>query len=415
MDRDDILYKQDNAEKQAIEIVNEFSENNQCPFMRYSLLWTAFNSILNSRFEIGRRRRHPLLQIGSKYVKGDYYISWGVHSDAIKQMFSNRGIECINLRLTSGRIGLRRNGTLYIPLHRSAKAYYAGKHGIEHNFRTLLDNMSFDEGYFRKFLNSMFSKNSPRFIMMNEDRTKFARILIEQARSFDIRIFVVQHGLTPAVSCNHIPFANESFAPLHADYICAWGSQSRGFLIENNVSPQNIIVTGNASALKKSGSGKGHGVVIIDQQFLGQEKEMEYTYSTLIEGFEKEDIDYRIYLRGTYNYHYLAGKIPDHRLIQWKQGSIGEVIDRSRVVVGFYSSAIVEAALNKKHVIAYDALRRGDVMGFSKAGISVSSSPGEICSMTENDEHNDYSTEFILYETGSRAAEKIVNAVMERV
>lgn len=415
MDCDDILKKQDNAEKQAIDIVNKFSENNHCPFMRYSLLWTAFNTILNSRFEIGRRRSYPLLQIGSKYVKGDYYISWGVRSDAMKQMFSIRGIECINLRLTSGRIGMMRNGTLYIPLHRSPKVHYTGKHGIEYNFRTLLENMSFDEEYFRNFLSSMFSKNRPRFIMMNEDRTKFARMLIEQARSFGISIFVVQHGLTPAVSCNHIPFANESFAPLHADYICAWGSQSRDFLIDNNVRPQSIIVTGNASALKKPGSGEGDGVVIIDQQFLGQNKEMEYTYSSLIENLEKEDIDYRVYLRGTYNYHYLSRKIPDYRLIQWKKGAIGEVINNSRVVVGFYSSAIAEAALNKKHVIAYDALRRGDVMGFFKAGISVSSSPGEICSMIRHDEHTDYRTEYFLCETGRRAAEKIVNAVMERI
>ena len=405
---------QDNAEERSIEIVNAYEKKHRCEFMRYSLLWTAFHSIMNSDYEMGRSRRYPLKILGSSRTAGNNYINWGVQNKYLKQMFQNKGIKCLNLRLTSARVGLRRGDTLAIPLHRSARKLYTGKRGLDNNFSTLMDNMSHDEQYFRNIISGILKMNKPRFIMMNEDRTKFARLLVEEAHKNSITVFVIQHGLTPATPHNHIPFANESFAPLNADYICAWGDQSREYLIRNGVSKERIAITGNGAINREAADIRSNTVTVIDQQFIGQRDEMEYTYRGLINALNKAHIDYRIYLRGTYNAQYLERIAPD-RIRHWEKGAIRDIMRKSRAVIGFYSTAIIEAALQNTHVIAYDALHRGDVMNFGSAGIEVYNSSDDLISAVGDTKALHYKLDEIIHSYGRNADINIFNTIMEKI
>ena len=89
----------------------------------------------------------------------------------------------------------------------------------------------------------------PTAIVVDQDGTPFARALVQLARARGIKTFVVQHG---------VPFVSFGFAPLEADYICAWGETSRQQFLGWGIADERIFVTGSPAhdALKQPRSSR---------------------------------------------------------------------------------------------------------------------------------------------------------------
>ena len=85
-------------------------------------------------------------------------------------------------------------------------------------------------------INQALDTIRPAMVVVDQDGTPFNRALIAGARARGLRTFVVQHG---------VPFVSFGFAPLEADYICAWGDTSRQQLTHWGVSPDRVLVTGS--------------------------------------------------------------------------------------------------------------------------------------------------------------------------
>lgn len=76
----------------------------------------------------------------------------------------------------------------------------------------------------------------PTHVVLDEDQTPFARLVVGAARRAGARSWVVQHG-APGVSFG--------FAPLEADRVAVWGESSRRQLVAWGVSDYQIAVTGS--------------------------------------------------------------------------------------------------------------------------------------------------------------------------
>ncbi len=76
----------------------------------------------------------------------------------------------------------------------------------------------------------------PAVVVVDQDQTPLNRLLVAAARERRIKSFVVQHG---------VPFVRFGYAPLEADYFCAWGLSTRDALLRWDVQDERILITGS--------------------------------------------------------------------------------------------------------------------------------------------------------------------------
>ena len=415
----EIRDRQDENEHKAITITDEYTAKYpEKSYMRYSFLWAAFNTLNNSEFRVRKREYKKFIFANNISVNKRYFINWGIDNKKILNQFERAGYSAIKIKLTQRAFGLMIKNTIYYPMHRGRyKSSNNQDASIEENFNSIEENMKYDEVHLRNSFRTLMEGKRPEFIIVNEDRTKYVRLLIETAGALGIKVFTVQHGLTPIVMDNHIPFANESFAPLNGDYICCWGENSKKYLIDNNVPQEKIIITGNADAdihVKQTESAYRR-ILVIDQQYIGQDEEMIYTYNKLLKCLDSNEIDYYIYMRGQYNYDYLKNVCKPGSLIKWQKGMIHHYMNLADKVVGFYSTAVLESLLSGTDAVSFDALQRGDVMGFKESGIPVVSDCRELADILASGPLKKTYLDNHFSQISDYAAKNIFDAVMERI
>ncbi len=76
----------------------------------------------------------------------------------------------------------------------------------------------------------------PQAVVVDEDATPFARVVVAAARGQGVPSWVVQHGA---------PYVRFGFVPLEADSICVWDQASATQLTRWGVSPERIVITGS--------------------------------------------------------------------------------------------------------------------------------------------------------------------------
>ncbi len=76
----------------------------------------------------------------------------------------------------------------------------------------------------------------PAVVVVDQDATPLNRLLVAAARERRIKSFVVQHG---------VPYVRFGYAPLEADYFCAWGMSTRTTLLPWGVNDERILITGS--------------------------------------------------------------------------------------------------------------------------------------------------------------------------
>lgn len=75
----------------------------------------------------------------------------------------------------------------------------------------------------------------PGCVVLDQDATPLARVVVAEARRGGVPSLVVQHGA---------PCVRFGFAPLAADRFCAWGEPARRQLLDWGIDAERIVVTG---------------------------------------------------------------------------------------------------------------------------------------------------------------------------
>ena len=88
-------------------------------------------------------------------------------------------------------------------------------------------------------IDAHFGRVRPEAIVLDEDATPMARAAVAVARRHGAHSSVVQHG---------VPGCRFGFAPLAADRILVWGQSSRQRLVDWDVPPERIRITGSPQA-----------------------------------------------------------------------------------------------------------------------------------------------------------------------
>ncbi|MEJ5307724.1 MAG: hypothetical protein WHT27_05450 [candidate division WOR-3 bacterium] len=340
--------------------------------LRYSLLWATYDSF--SENFIYRKKKKNLFSVNLKIKnpKEPFFLSFGNLPFGIIDKFFEKKINNITVRITSSPFGFSDERNLvYSRMGRfpiSIKKF-DGEHEIENLYKDIIQDNYYDLERFKKMLQKYFSKNLPLFVLVDEDRTKFKKVLIEHFKKEGIKTFVFQHGITPIFESS-LPMIKESFAPLNADFFVCWGKASYIYL--KNFIPENrIIIGGNPTfEIKCDKTEEEIDLLLIDQQFLGFEEEFEYVYKKIAKMFERLDVNFKVYLRNEYNIRFLKKIFSEDKLIKWGKGKIKRFIERSKIVSGFYSTALLEAMFFCKPVILFDFLNRGDFLGLTKSGMA---------------------------------------------
>ncbi len=340
--------------------------------LKYSLLWATFDSV--SRKFLYRKKKKNLFSINLKIKdpKGPFFLSFGNLPSSIRDKFFEKKINNITIKITNSPFGFFDGQNLvYSRIGRfpiSIKIVDRG-YEMENLYKDIVQDNYYDLERFNKLLQKYFSKNLPLFVLVDEDRTKFKQILVEYFKMQGVKTFVFQHGITP-ISESGLPMIKESFAPLNADFFVCWGNAS--YLYLKNFIPENrIIIGGNPDfEINCDKTERDIDLLLIDQQFIGFEEEFEYVYKKIAEMLEGLKINYKVYLRNEYNFHFLKKIFSESKLIRWKKGKIKEFIGRSKIITGFYSTALLEAMFFCKPVMVIDFLNRGDFLGLTKSGMA---------------------------------------------
>ncbi len=426
VNKDKVLNMQNEWERKAKHITDKFIKSNpEFDEMNYSFLWTAYHTLRNNGFKLlsKNEKKHYFL---SGKVNGKYFIQRGIKKELLKKIEKN-GIRSHNFYITSKNIGFQLPNKTIFPLsYKNMKCdidFKLENNTINSNFKTLINNNFADMKRLNDLLIKMFNHNKPRFIILSEDRTKYNRIIVKAARQFRVPVFILQHGITPKVKANQMPFANESFAPLYGDYILVWGENAKQYLREIGINENRILICGNPNYnIVSNKIARKKELLIIDQQFIGQKNEMELSYKPLIEVLNNNKIPYKIYLRMEYNKKYIEGLINSKCIIKWKKGLIKKIIKEYSLTLGFYSTAIMESVINLTPSISFDSMNRGDVMGFHSKYLKCITDVDEIVKVyktminisPEMDNVKEDIENHIAY-YGEDAAKKIVNSIYGKI
>lgn len=369
----EILEKQKEATARSIEYTEDLIEPvSQLKIFQYSLLWTIYRTMTDENYRFNSKIPRPAILFSGKLPPERYYLYSGNIPAGIIEELEQNSIQGMDLRLTGMGIGYIVSKVLKFPRSFKYKNIYQGKdkRRAEHNIRELINSNIVDIERFSSVLDKLFCERKPLFILLDQDRTKFRRIIAMKARQHSVPVYVIQHGMTPACTDNSIPFANESFFPLYCDRIFTWGKHAAHYLTDGGVNPQNIIVAGNPYIPDiETNIIPSDELLIIDQQFEGQEDERELSYRKLIDILKSSGREYSIYLRNEYNRDFLTNIAGRERILSWSKNSAPANIMKHRITVGFYSSALIESIALNRPAVACDFMGRGNVMGFEGRGL----------------------------------------------
>jgi len=381
MNRDELREKEKQNYFKTLKITkNLIAENPDLKELEYSFNWALF-SHFNSNSQYSSKKENNSMFAKLSMPKRGYFIYFGDIDGKIINKLESEGLISLRIRLTKQKIGYSTENEIVFPQsYKKTKIIIKGdydksvKSEIE---KIACDNLS-DLNRFKKEVGRLFKKQKPAFVLLDEDRTKYKYSLADIAGEANVKSFVIQHGITLKKIGSGVPFADESFAPLHSDYFLCWGGNALEYM---NLSPKakgRVFITGASKmSFNEKYSEKKNPLLIIDQQFLSQEAEREFAYETLISELDREKIDFRIYLRMNHNRNYLE-RLTDKRVIEWRRGTILKNISESKCVLGFTSTALLESLYSYTPAISYDYLGFKDQIGFASDVSSSSSSLKEI-------------------------------------
>ncbi|HAF08053.1 MAG: hypothetical protein QME48_04995 [bacterium] len=348
--------------------------NPQFKNLWYSFLWVTYDSF-SKRFKYRKKKKNFLsINLKLKNPPQKFFLTFGNIPSGIVDHLTEKNIENVSVKLTDKPCGFF-NGKNFIysrvgrmPFYLDAKRI-TFKDEIEKIYREIIFDNYPDLVRFEFLIEKLFSKNLPSFILVDEDRTKFKRVLIEYFRKKRVKSFVFQHGITPFDETIPLPMMKESFTPLNADFFICWGEHSYSYL-KNFIPEDRLIIGGNPNyEIEKNDGVNDIDILIIDQQFIGFEEEFEYVYKRVFDILKNLNVNYMVYLRNEHNYSFLKRIFSKKKLIKWEKGKIKKVIANSKIITGFYSTALLEAILLCKPVIMIDFLKRGDFLGLTRSGM----------------------------------------------
>ncbi|MDD3804475.1 MAG: hypothetical protein PHW02_08865 [bacterium] len=310
-----------------------------------------------------------------------YFVSFGNIPSGFSELLKKEGIGEFKIKLTKSFAGMtHERGMLFSQRYKKSKVKFVstGEFKADLAAERIAEDHLNDLSRFRNEAERVFSRRKPEFVLLDEDRTKYKRVLTEEASKAGVRTVVMQHGITMEHLNSGIPFADDSFTPLYADSFFCWGEKSLRYMEEKPENSGKIIVGGSPNlSFCFNGERKVRDVVIIDQQFQSVEEERSLAYEELIKMLESSNIDYAIYLRMEHNRDYLT-KLTGGKVIDWRRNGVREEIRKSRVAIGFTSTALIESLYQGVPAISYDYMENGDVLGLEGGAISSVSSTGEI-------------------------------------
>ncbi|MGE3062602.1 MAG: hypothetical protein AB7T10_03115 [bacterium] len=377
MNRDELREKEKQNYFKTLKITkNIITENPDLKELEYSFNWAIF-SHFNSNSQYLSKRENKSIFARISMPKKRYFIYFGDIDRKIIEKIESEGLVSFKIKLTRQKIGyVTENEIVFPQTYQKTKIIIKGdydksvKNEIE---KITADNIS-DLNRFKKEVGRLFKKSKPAFVLLDEDRTKYKYALADIASEFNIKSFVIQHGITLKTNNSGVPFANESFAPLHGDYFLCWGRNAFEYMNLFPKSKGRVFITGSSKmSFNEKNAERKNPLLIIDQQFFSQEAERKFAYETLVSDLNRENMDFRVYLRMNHNRNYLK-KLTDGRIIEWKRGSIKNNISESKCVLGFTSTALLESLYSYTPAISYDYLGFNDQIGFfSKVSLSSSS------------------------------------------
>lgn len=387
--------------------------------LHYSIVWSIFNRLASGK-GTERKRERIVIMPRISAPERDYVIVMGsIHENILKKL-NDRGMDRRLLRVTNRRIGfVTANRILFPRTYRNigpAPEIRTGNGDIDADVSNIIANDMHDLEDFRNMLNREFSRKKPMLILMDEDRTKYKRMLAQAGIENGIRTIVIQHGATPSRYNSGVPLSDESFTPLIADIFIAWGNTALNYMVQSGNDEAKIKIGGNP-AMKREKNRGGKGILVVDQQFIGQDDERREAYRMLIHDLTESGLDFRIYLRNKYNRGFFRKYFPDVEIIEWERGKLYSEMDRSEYIAGFHSSALIEALFRQKPVLSYDYAGRGDILSITgNAGACVK--PGSLkfeLDRVKNASDDDFRKETQMHVSymGNEAAEKIAGILQD--
>lgn len=393
--------------------------------LKYSLLWATYDSFSENFLYKKKRKNLFSMNLKIKNPKEPFFLSFGNLPRSIQEKFLEKKINNITVKITNSPFGFFDGQNLVysrigrVPI--SIKVVDI-EYKIGNLYKDIVQDNYYDLERFEKMLQKYFSKKLPLFVLVDEDRTKFKHILVEYFKEKGVKTFVFQHGITP-ISESCLPMIKESFAPLNADFFVCWGNAS--YLYLKNFIPENRIIVGGNPAFEINCSKIEEDIdlLLIDQQFIGFEEEFEYVYEKIAKMLKGLDTNFKVYLRNEYNFQFLKKIFSENKLIKWEKGKIKELIKRSKIVTGFYSTALLEAMFLCKPVIVIDFLNRGDFLGLTKSGMAeISSDETDFRKLYEkffeksfNKDYVENKLKFFVEYVGETSSNFIVEKILERL
>jgi len=368
MNRDELREKEKENYSKILRFThNLISKYPELKELGYSINWGLF-SFINSGSEYVLKKEKNKLFLPLSFPNKKYFITFGSINLKVLDSFIADEISLFQIKLTKKPIGIRTSKGLFFP-QRYAKSQikinsFLENQLIEQSRKIAEDNIK-DISLFKNELRMILKRAKPLFILLDEDQTKYKRALVSIANEYNIRSFVLQHGITLKERKNGVPFANESFQPLNADIFLCWGKRSYDYMSSFEKMKERVFIAGSPKMFFDNEQHiKIRSLLIIDQQFISQDEERRFAYEDLINKLIKESIDFNIYLRMNYNKDYLS-RLAKGRIIEWKKNTIRKEILKSKCILGFTSTALLESLYSFIPVISYDYLGFNDQIGFN--------------------------------------------------
>jgi len=366
------------AAKERVRMITD--ANPSLSVLEYSLGWAIFALYMSGAAYVSKRESAGM-HIRSGMPSSKYFVSFGNIPRSLPELFRKKGIEEFKVKLTKSLAGItQERGLLFSQRYRKSRIDFVRQKNDEAELvaERVSSDHSYDLSRFRAEIERVFSKKRPEFAILDEDRTKYKRVLAEEASKAGARTIVLQHGITMEHLNSGIPFADDSFSPLHADAFLCWGEKSLKYMEEEEGNRGKVFVAGSLNlCFDFAEERKVRDVIIIDQQFQSVEDERILAYEELTEMLEKSGTDYAVYLRMSHNRDYLM-KLTGGKVIDWRRNGVFEEMKKSRVTLGFTSTALIESLYSGVPAISYDYMKNGDVLGLGGGAISSVSSAGGI-------------------------------------
>ncbi len=373
MKRGELKKKQIENYELTKKMVNDFLKKyDRYNALEYSFLWATYNLLSNGKKYFPGKTNPFSTNVKLKKKHAKYFIVFGSVPEKIIKKFRLKGFEDVRLEISNFPIGLPIENRLIFS--RKGRVFHndpeISKDDDLKMYKEIIEDNYFDLKRFENTLDDHFGSFKPSFVILDEDRTKFKRVCVEYFKKKNVKTFIFQHGLTPIDKDNKIPLMNESFVPLIADHFICWGKNSFDFM-KNFTSVDNLIIGGNPIYdFHRNFQEKEIDLLFIDQQFIGFEEEFYTAYEEILRYLENNGLDYKIYLRGKYNFNFLKQIVKKGKIIKWKKNGLSYYLQKSKISAGFYSTGLLESLINFRPIMVYDHLDRGNFLGFKNENIA---------------------------------------------